>query len=279
MHDSELRPLLDFAVEIAREAGAFTLEHFQAATPVELKSDKSPVTVADRGAEERLRRRIEAAYPEHGILGEEFGERPGRSPGRWILDPIDGTQSFISGVPLYSVLVGFEWAGEVLAGVIHLPALRETVYAARGLGCWWESGGSEPAADRRDGRAGRGPLQPRRAHVSEVRELAAARLTVTSAKLIHAQGRGAAYERLRAACLTDRGWSDAYGYALLATGRVEVVLDPLMSLWDTAALVPCIREAGGTLTDWSGRPTHTAPDVLATNGHVLEQALQALRND
>jgi fructose-1,6-bisphosphatase/inositol monophosphatase family enzyme len=110
-----------------------------------------------------------------------------------------------------------------------------------------------------------------------VRHLAQARLCATSAKLMVQQQRGAAYERLRAACLTDRGWSDAYGYALLATGRVEIVLDPLMSIWDTAALVPVVTEAGGTLTDWSGTPTHTAPEALATNGHLLEAVLREIR--
>ena len=115
MNDSELRDILDFAVEAAQLAGAFTLGYFNADTPHELKADNTPVTVADRGAEELLRKRIEAAYPTHGILGEEFGEKSGREPARWIIDPIDGTFSFISGVPLYSVLVGYEWQGEMLA--------------------------------------------------------------------------------------------------------------------------------------------------------------------
>ncbi len=256
MDEQELREVLAFAVEAAQLAGAFTLGYFNAGTPHELKADRTPVTVADRGAEEQLRRRIEAAFPTHGIVGEEFGEKPGSSPGRWILDPIDGTFSFISGVPLYSVLVGFEWAGEVVAGVIHLPALHETVYAGRGLGCWWNG---------------------RRARVSEVSTLAQARLSVTSVKLFEQRGRLESYNRLRAAVLADRGWADAYGYACLATGRVDVVVDPLMSIWDNAALLPVVTEAGGTFTDWSGKPTHTAKEVVATNGRVLEATLGVLR--
>jgi len=251
----DLTRLLDFAVESAHLAGALTLEHFRSGTRVELKTDNTPVTAADRAAEELLRGRIAAAFPEHGIIGEEFGECPARTPGRWILDPIDGTVSFVSGVPLYSVLVAFEWAGEPLVGVLHLPALGETIWAARGLGC------------RCNG-------QP--AHVSPVRTLSEARLVLTSAKLMYRCGRGAQYERLLAACKLDRGWSDAYGYGLLATGRAEVVLDPIMSVWDTAALVPIVTEAGGTVTDWSGRPTHTAPDILATNGHLLEAVLETI---
>lgn len=256
MHEPNLRQILDFAVESAQLAGAFTLGYFNAGTPHELKADRSPVTLADRGAEERLRARIEKYYPEHGILGEEFGERPGRDPARWILDPIDGTQSFISGVPLYSVLIGFEWRGEVLAGAIHLPALHETVYAARGLGCWWNG---------------------RRAHVSEVSDLANARLAHTGTKLFRQRGRGGTFDRLRDACLIDRGWSDAYAYALVATGRAEIAIDPVMQIWDVAALLPCITEAGGVLTDWSGNATHRASESVATNGRLHASVLEIIR--
>lgn len=256
MNEAQLGEILDFAVEIARFAGAFTLGYFQAGTAHEMKADNTPVTAADRGAEQRLRERIEARFPTHGIVGEELGEKPGREPARWILDPIDGTMSFISGVPLYSVLVGFEWAGEMLAGVIHLPALGETLYAARGLGCHWNG---------------------RPAHVSDVSDLAQARLVVTSPKLVYKHGRGPAYERLRDACYADRGWSDAYAYALLATGRAEIVLDPVMALWDTAALLPIVTEAGGTLTDWTGRATHTAPEAIATNGRLFAATMEMVR--
>ena len=252
MNDSELRDILDFAVEAAQLAGAFTLGYFNADTPHELKADNTPVTVADRGAEELLRKRIEAAYPTHGILGEEFGEKAGREPARWIIDPIDGTFSFISGVPLYSVLVGYEWQGEMLAGVIHMPALRETVYAARGLGCWWNG---------------------RRARVSGVADLAQARMSATSVKLFEQQDRLETHNRLRSVCRADRGWADAYGYACLATGRVDIVLDPVMSIWDNAALLPVVTEAGGIFTDWSGNPTHTASEALATNGRLHASVL------
>lgn len=255
MDRPSLYEILEFAVEAAQLAGALTLGFFNAKTPFELKADSTPVTAADRGAEQLLRARIEAVFPEHGILGEEFGETRGRAAARWILDPIDGTFSFLSGVPLYSVLIGFEWRGEMMAGVIHLPALRETIYAGRGLGCWCNG---------------------RRARVSEVTDLAAARLSVTSTKLFEQSGTTAALARLQAACLTDRGWADAYGYACLATGRAEVVVDPVMKIWDNAALLPVVTEAGGTFTDWTGRATHTASAVVATNGRLLGPVLQLL---
>ena len=256
MDPAELRDVLAFAVESAQLAGSFTLGYFNAGTPHELKADRSPVTAADRGAEERLRKRIEAAFPDHGILGEEFGETKGRSPGRWILDPIDGTVSFISGVPLYAVLVGFEWAGEMIAGVIHLPALGETVWAGRGLGCWWNG---------------------RRARVSDTKDIAGARLCTCGSKLFVDNARGDAYARVRDACLLDRGWSDAYAYALVATGRAEIVMDPVMSIWDNAACMPCVIEAGGSFGDWHGNATHTTKEALATNGHLLPAVLEKIR--
>lgn len=256
MDERELREVLEFAVNAAEAAGVLTLGHFRAGTVPEMKADNTPVTIADRAAEEYLRKRIAAAFPGHGIVGEEFGEERGAGPGRWILDPIDGTMSFISGVPLYSVLVGFEWAGAAVAGVIHFPALRETLWGACGLGAWWNG---------------------RRARASDVADLGQARLIATCTKLIYAHGRGPAYERLRAACYTDRGWSDAYAYALLATGRAEVVLDPVVGIWDVAAVLPIVTEAGGTLTDWSGRATHTAQEAIGTNGRLLAAVLAQVR--
>lgn len=255
MDADQLRKMLDFAVESAQLAGTRTLGFFNAEPLAERKPDNTPVTLADRQAEEILRQRIEHAFPDHGIVGEEYGEKPARIPARWILDPIDGTFSFISGVPLYAVLVGLEWEGEMVAGVIHLPALSETVYAARGQGCRWNG---------------------RPARVSQISDLSGARLVHTSVKTLYESGRGPAYERLRDKCHIDRGWSDAYGYALLATGRAEIVLDPVMQIWDIAALLPVVTEAGGELTDWTGNRTHTAGDVLATNGHLHNEVLECV---
>ncbi len=257
MDPQELREIVDFAVDAAQLAGTFTLGFFNAHPTVELKADHTPVTDADRGAEQRLRQRIARAFPRHGILGEEFGEQTGTDPGRWILDPIDGTYSFVCGVPLYAVLVAFEWRGEVVCGVIHLPALAETLWAGKGLGCYWNG---------------------RRAHVSDVADLRQARVVHAGAQWMEECGRASEFARLTRVCHKERGWSDAYGYALVATGRAEISLDPAMQIWDTAALLPVVTEAGGTLTDWRGTPTHTAPEALATNGRLLE-ALLALWRD
>jgi histidinol phosphatase-like enzyme (inositol monophosphatase family) len=262
MNAQELEAARDFALAAARQAGELTLTHFHSNTGYEMKADSTPVTIADREAEELLRKRIEQAYPAHGIVGEEFGEKVGSEPARWILDPIDGTLSFICRVPLYSVLVGLEWQGEMVAGVIHMPALGETVCAARGLGCRW-------ASPR---------FSSRPAQVSTVSELSKARMLHAGPKLMKKYGKLEAFQRLRDQVYAERGWCDGYAYLLLATGRAEIMLDPILSIWDAAAPRAVVTEAGGTLTDWSGHPTHTAPDAIATNRHLFEQVMATIRS-
>ena len=257
LNDSKLREFLDFAVESAQLAGQLTLGYFQCGTQHDLKADQSPVTIADRNSELLLRERIETAYPEHGILGEEHDSKEVAGPARWILDPIDGTHSFINGVPLYSVLVGLEWEGRMVVGVIHLPALHETIFAAEGLGCWWDG---------------------KRARVSDASDLSQARLVYTSMDLYRKNNRGDAFDRLANACASDRGFCDAYAHALIATGRADVCAEPIMSIWDVAALYPCITEAGGKLTDWQGVDTHKTPEALVTNGKLHEAALALISN-
>lgn len=268
MDVSQLREVLEFARDAARQAGEFTMRYFRSDCSVEWKADQSPVTIADRGAEELLRDRISRSYPTHGIVGEEFGETLGREPARWILDPVDGTFSFIRGVPLFCNLIGFEWQGRAVAGVIHMPALGEMVYAADNLGSWWIDKMSYTHDS--DGHA-------RPAHVSDVRELSKACVLATSSKTHKKHGRAALLERVVQACQADRGWSDGYAYALLATGRAEIVLDPKMAIWDAAAVLPVVTEAGGSVTDWTGRATHDGGDTIGTNGHLFEQVMSLIR--
>jgi histidinol-phosphatase len=251
-----LRQVMDFAVDAAWQAGKITLEYFQ--TPLETfrKADASPVTVADRRAEERLRELISARFPEDAILGEEFGESgPAGAHRRWILDPIDGTISFVRGVPIYGVMVALEIDGEPIVGVVNFPALGEIVYAARGVGCYWNG---------------------RRTHVSSVDRLEDAVVLATDVAAMATYGRAAAYGRLCSGSRLQRTWGDCYGHALVATGRAEVMLDPIMNIWDTAALMPILVEAGGTFTDWSGNPTHRAPEALSTNGALFDKVREVL---
>lgn len=253
---------LELARIAAREAGAITLEYFrQNNYAVELKRDRSPVTVADRRAEEHLRRRIAAEFPADGILGEELGEQPGTSGYRWILDPIDGTKSFISGVPLYGTLIGVEFQGRSVVGVIRMPALDEMVSAAVGRGAWGQRGDAPPVPAR----------------VSSVARLADGLFCTSEVSNFAQTGRPAAYERLDAACRLARTWGDCYGYLLVATGRAEVMVDPQMNVWDCAALQPILEEAGGTFTDWQGNGTIHAGEAIATNGRVLDEVLAITR--
>jgi histidinol-phosphatase len=249
-------------LEAAREAGQITLRYFQRDNyAVELKHDASPVTVADREAEMHLRERIAAAFPTDAILGEELPERPGTSGFRWILDPIDGTKSFISGVPLYGTLIGVEHAGRSVVGVIHIPALDECVYAAAGQGAWYVKPGAAPVP----------------AHVSAKDKLAGGLFCTSAVKTFEKQDRLPAYNRLQAAAWLTRTWGDCYGYLLVATGRAEAMVDPQMNVWDCAALQPVLEEAGGTFTDWSGTPTIHAGEAVATNGRVLDEVLAITR--
>jgi len=255
MSTDSLRETLDFAVEVAWRAGRITLAHYQTGVGVEAKEDDSPVTIADRDSERLARKLIEDQFPSDGIVGEEFGEtRPGADR-RWILDPIDGTKSFIRGVPLYGVLVALEVEGEATIGVLHFPALGETVYAARGLGCWWNG---------------------RQARVSETDQINEALVLTTDFEMIEDEGRSEGWDRLRRAAGLTRTWADAYGYALVATGRAEVMLDPIVSVWDAAALQPVIEEAGGIFTDWEGRATHLSDDAIATNTALADEVRELL---
>lgn len=247
---------------LAREAGAIAMRHFrQEGLTVESKGDASPVTIADRSAEQHLRKRISELFPRDGILGEEFGESAGSTGVRWILDPIDGTKSFIHGTPLWGVLLGVEFEARSVAGAIYIPPLDELAYAAEGEGAWLELSG--------------GP--PRPARVSARSRLAESLFCTSDVKTFVTTGREDAYRRLQAAAWLTRTWGDCYGYLLVATGRAEVMIDPKMNVWDCAALQPILEEAGGTFTDWRGNATIHAGESIATNSRVLEEVLSYTR--
>jgi histidinol-phosphatase len=253
----ELRTLLDFAHQIAWRAGKLTLRYFQGDFAVDRKADETPVTIADRESEAFLRAAITARYPDHAILGEEEGlQGDAGATYRWILDPIDGTKSFVHGVPLYGVMVGLVREGDPVVGVVHLPALGEIVYAARGHGCYWNG---------------------RPCHVSTTATLRES-LVVSSLGHGYAEyGKEEAFQRILKACYLFRTWGDCFGHLLVATGRAAVAIDPQMSIWDSAALYPIVREAGGTFTDWQGNPTIEAADAFSTNGVVFQEVLELMR--
>ena len=250
--NNELRELLDFAVELARGAGDITLKYFRKRPETTTKTDGSYVTIADREAEAYIRRQIAELYPDDGIVGEEEGESQGRSGRRWIVDPIDGTFAFVHGVPFYGVLIGLEIDGDLQVGVVNIPALNEMVSAAKGLGCFLNG---EPT------------------RVSNTARLEDALLLSTDFSSCARYGFGRAAELLQARAKTSRTWGDCYGYVLVATGRADVMLDPVMNLWDCAALLPIVEEAGGTFTDWRGVRTAAGNNSIATNGLLFDEVM------
>jgi histidinol phosphatase-like enzyme (inositol monophosphatase family) len=251
------------AIEFAKQAGAFTLDYFyDPGLVVERKRDATPVTAADRGAERILRERISERFPQDSIVGEEFPVREGTSEYRWILDPIDGTKSFIHGVPTYSTLIGIEKNGEPVIGVIALPALREVLWASKGEGAWHETPRSE---------------KPVRARVSACPALDCGLFLVSEVLTFTKTGRLDAYLELQNTAGLTSSWGDAYGYFLVATGRAEVMIDPDLNLWDAAPLLPIITEAGGHFTDWQGNPTIHNEEAVATNGILHEEVMTITR--
>ena len=262
MDEQSLKSRLSLAIEAACEAGELAMKYYRKHDlAVDRKADKSPVTQADREAELLLRKRVGAAFAEDGILGEEFGETAGSSGFRWIFDPIDGTKSFIHGVPLFGTLVGVEYDRRSVIGVMVLPALGEYLYAAQGQGAWHVQGSSAPQAAR----------------VSTTATLGEGLFCTTSVSGFEYREARFVYDQLRATAGLSRGWGDCFGYALVATGRCEAMVDPQMNVWDTACLQPILEEAGGTFTDWQGRPTIHGGEGVATNGHVLEEVLAITR--
>lgn len=249
------------AIELAKLAGDSTLELFQTdRVEVERKSDDSPVTQADKRAEQLIRAELATHFPNDGILGEEFGEQAGTSEFQWIVDPIDGTKSFISGVPLYSTLVGIVSGRQCLGGVIYIPGLDEIVFAAQGTGCW---------------HAARGGI-PKPCQVSK-RPLSSGLFLVSQVDSFDKRGAGQGYRNLEQSAYITRSWGDGYGYLLIATGRAELMVDPIANPWDLAAIQPVLQEAGGKFTSWTGEPTVFGGDGVGSNGLIHDEALAMLK--
>lgn len=247
--------LLQAASEVAALAGARALTYWRRNIAVEWKTDGSPVTRADREGETMAREWITARFPKDAILGEELGETPGTSGRRWLIDPVDGTKTFVRGVPLWGTLIAVVEGDTVLAGAAAFPAVNELICAAPGEGCWHEGG---------------------RASVSTVARLDEAVLLTTDIGSAVSTDRQAAIERLARRAGIARTWGDCYGYLLVATGRAELMVDTRMNDWDSAALLPIIQEAGGVFTDWDGKVTGLGGSAVATNALLADEVRRAL---
>jgi histidinol-phosphatase len=244
------------ALEAAIQAAAMALRYFDIDVAVEWKKDDSPVTVADRAAEELLREKLLGAFPHDGFLGEEFGDQPGTSGFRWIVDPIDGTRSFVRGVPVWGTLVGLEYQGEQIAGIVVAPALGHTWRALRGDGAFRDA---------------------RRIRVSTVTDLSQSTVYYTNLKWFERAGKQDDFLRLSSLTQNQRGYGDFWGHMLVAQGSGEVMAEQGVHVWDVAAIKPIVEEAGGRYSDWDGKPDIDRSDVLVSNGAVHEAALAVLR--
>ncbi len=253
---------LQFALDLAAQSAKLILGHYLVdGLLVESKTDESPVTIADRGAELLMREALAKRFPEDGVLGEEFPDHPSKNGYRWILDPIDGTKAFIHGVPLFGTLIGIEHNGRMVGGVCGFPALNEVVYAEDGSGCWWKIG-DQPA---------------RRTSISNVVDFSKARMMFTEPTHWITTGRFDAIVKVMSQVKIARGWGDCYGHVLVATGRAEMAIDPLMSPWDIAALIPILREAGGCCLDWQGNETISGGDGVSVVPAMRDAVINVLR--
>ncbi len=244
------------ALEMARAAAAIILPYFQSSgLQVESKQDNSPVTIADRGAEEALRKLMEKHTPGYGIIGEEFGSQPGKADREWVIDPIDGTKAFIHGVPLFGTLLALLEGGKPVVGVISLPALGQVMHASLGNGCF---------------------LDGKPCRVSAVGRIEDALLLDGSSTTMERLGHGAAWAALRKRAKLHRGWGDCYGHMLVSCGRAEAMVDPVVSVWDVAPLGVILPEAGGRFSALSGKDSIYEGNGVSSNGAIHAEILRAM---
>jgi histidinol phosphatase-like enzyme (inositol monophosphatase family) len=244
------------AEELARECGRVALHHFRSSgLVVQRKPDGSPVTNADLAAESAAREWIRDRFPGDGIVGEEYGIERGDAARRWILDPIDGTRTYLRGVPLWGTLVAVVEGSDVVAGAASFPALGELICAARGESCW---------------------LNGEKALVSPQSRLNGALVLTTDPNFAADYAKRERWGELESRVELSRSWGDCYGYLLVASGRAEVMADPVLSEWDAAALMPIVEEAGGVFTDWSGVRTATGGSAIATNRALASEVRRVL---
>jgi histidinol-phosphatase len=258
--EATLRAWLAFALDACDAADVIALAHFRRDLAIERKPDRSFVTVADQAIEREIRGAIAARWPGHGLVGEEYGEADGAATTRWFIDPIDGTHNYIRGVPLFGTLLAVEHEGELQVGVMSAPAMRERWFAWRGGGAW-----------------NRGLDGERRIAVSGVASIDDAQLVYGSGRDNMASGLMPGFDALIASAWRERGFGDFWGYALVAEGAAEAMLETGMHSWDLAAPQVLIEEAGGRVTDVDGRRRIDAPSFVGSNGLLHEEVLRRLR--
>ena len=252
--------LLDFAHRLVDETDRIALGHFAGELTITAKHDRTLVTQADTEVETRVRERIAAEFPSHGILGEEFGTEPGDGETRWIIDPIDGTHNFVRGIPIWGTLLAVERGGELVTALVSAPALGQRWTAIRGRGAGVRENDRERAIQ-----------------VSKVMQLGEAQILFSTLRTIDAAGRGGGLRRILEHAWRDRGFGDFWGYMLVAQGSAEAMIEVGPSLWDLAAPALIVAEAGGQMTNLEGEVGYAGPNALASNGHLHDELVALLR--
>ena len=263
---TEIGAALEVALAACDEADAISLASFRRRIHVEAKPDASFVTEADTAVELAIRERLTTRFPEHGLVGEEYGEAPSDSGRRWIIDPIDGTHNYMRGVPLYATLLALEIGGELMVGAVSAPALHRRWFSWAGGGAWavetvpggWDRGSASPIA------------------VSDVGRLDEASVIYSSFVSTANSGFVPGFANLLGKVWRERGLGDFYGYMLVAEGAAEAMIDFPLEAWDLAGPRAIVEHAGGRLSDMSGGPDMPARGVVATNGQLHESMLAAL---
>ena len=258
--DAELRGWLDVAMAACDKADVLARSHFRRDLQIETKPDRSFVTQADTAIERMIRERLADVFPDHGLIGEEYGTESGDASVRWYIDPIDGTHNFIRGVPLFGTLLAVERDGELQAAVLSAPALDERWWAWRAGGAWARNRGEAP----------------RRIHVSSVATLGDAQVLYGSSRDIEASGRAPGFGPLLRDVWRERGFGDFWGYALVAEGAAEAMIEVDLSAWDAAAPLLLVEEAGGRATDFEGRRAVDSGTFLASNGYLHDVVRERL---
>jgi histidinol-phosphatase len=251
MNDLDPAALRRFAVELLDETDPLVLRHLKTGLQVSAKPDATLVTQADTEVETLIRERVAAAFPRHGIVGEEFADEAGDGETRWIIDPIDGTHNLVRGIPVFATLLAVERAGELVAAAVSAPALQRRWHAAKG-----------------EGASVRDLLGERQIKVSAVDKLSEAQVVWSGLRPLEAAGYGPAIAALGRAAWRDRGFGDFWGYMLVAEGAADAMLEIGPTIWDLAAPALIVREAGGRLTDFAGRDSYAGPQALASNGRL-----------
>jgi myo-inositol-1(or 4)-monophosphatase len=254
VRENYMNELKDFCRLLADDSGKIINQYWRKEFSIDNKADSTPVTIADKKAEEKMREMIMKRFPEHGILGEEFGEYKPDAEYKWILDPIDGTKSFIHGTVTFGTLIALTKNGKPVLGVINQPVLKEYLI------------GDNETAELNDAKV----------HVRECNDIALATLLTTDHIHIEKYQNLKKFEELMHKVKVYRQWGDCYGYYLVATGYADIMIDPIMSVWDSMAVIPVIRGAGGTITDYQGGDAETGNSTIATGGIIHNEIVKIL---